>query len=219
MILFVADNHYGAHCGRNQYEAMGRPEAIEFHEDDWRGLEQPLAGRCKLLILNMIADTCQLPMPGEAAEREVRAYLEAGGNLLLLHGASAAFWHWDWWRPQVGWRWVRPNDPDGIAPSTHPKRPYRLDVCKARHPLCRQLSAIDLPTDEIYTNLEQTRPTLTLMQTTTDEGTFPQCYETTTDWGGRVIGYLPGHAPEVVAHPEMIANCHTLMNYLLEPIA
>ena len=37
--------------------------------------------------------------------------------LLLLHGSSAAFWHWDWWRRIVGYRWVRGNDPDGIPAS------------------------------------------------------------------------------------------------------
>jgi hypothetical protein len=63
--------------------------------------------------------------------------------------------------------------------------------------------------------LEQTCPTTTLLTTTIAEGTFPQAYVTTTPWGGRLAAYLPGHRPHVVAHPDMIANVRTLLDYLL----
>ena len=116
----------------------------------------------------------------------------------------------------VGYRWVRGKDPDGFPPSTHPRRPYRLNLSKCRHPLCRRLHEIDLPEDELYIHMEQTCPVTTLMETTTEEGTFPQCYEARTPWDGTLIGYIPGHAAHVVKLDKMVANCRILMDYLLQ---
>ncbi len=218
MILFAADNHYGQHCGRVLYEALTETAGIEFHEDDWSCFEQPgLADRYDLLICNFIAGTCDVPPPSDTAAANIRAYLETAKPILLLHGASAALWPWDWWRPIVGHRWVRGSDPDGIPASTHPTRPYRLDVAKTRHPLAQRLIPVDLPADEIYINLEQTCPTLALMTTTTDEGTFPQSYVASTPWGGTIAAYIPGHRPDVVRHPLMVANVQTLIDFLREP--
>ena len=213
MILFAADQHYGVHPGRVLHEAIQNDYEIEFYEDDWSCFEQPdLKKKYDFLMLNMIADTCDVLPPRPEAEPNVRDYVEAGGDLLLLHGSSAAFWHWDW---IVGFRWVRGDDPDGVDRSTHPKRPFVVEVAKARHPLCNQLQELSLPEDEIYINLEQTCPALTLMTTTTDEGTFPQCYVCETSYGGAVLGYIPGHKSEVVRNPGMVANCRVLMDYLL----
>lgn len=216
MILFAADNHYDQHCGRVQCEALKGDYDVEFVEDDWSCFEQDgLADRYELLILNMISGVCDVPMPADACEANVRGYVEAGRPLLLLHGASAAFWQWDWWRPLVGFRWVRGSDPDGFPSSTHPVRPYRLHRAKCRHPLVAKLEEVDFPEDEIYTELEQTCPAVTLMATTTDEGTFVQCYESMADVPGRILGYIPGHRPDVVRHPANVHNLRVLIDDLL----
>ena len=151
-------------------------------------------------------------------ERNLHAYLERGKPLLLIHGGSAAFWSWEWWRGIVGFRWVRQNDPDGVAASTHPIRPYRVDVAKCRHPLCKQLQPMDLGEDEIYTRLEQTNPALALMETTILEGTFPQCWENGTPWNGRVIGFLPGHRKAIVQDARLVSNVALLIESLLTAI-
>lgn len=216
MILFAADRHYDKHPGRVLYEEIADAYAMDFYEDDWSCFEQAdLRGKYGLIILNMISGCCDVPPPTANGESQVRAYLEAGGNFLLLHGASAAFWNCDWWRPVVGYRWVRGNDPDGFPSSTHPRRPYALRVSKCRHPLCKKLQEIDLPEDELYIRLEQTCPVMTLMETTTEEGTFPQCYEANTPWGGTMVGYLPGHEAHVVRLAPMVANGRVLIDYLL----
>ncbi len=150
-IVFAADNHYDTHGGAALYEQIRGAYDIAFFEDDWSGLvDADLMGRCGLLMLNMIAGICGVEPPGPEAEKQVRAYVERGGSLLLLHGASAAFWHWDWWRPIVGHRWVRGEDPDGAPESMHPVRPYRVTVAKCRHPLRSCLRDMDLPEDEDY---------------------------------------------------------------------
>lgn len=216
MIYFFADNHYGTRPGFLQYQGLRSEFSLSFHEDDWSEMGRDgFAADCSLLLLNMIGDTCSVPHPGEAAERQLRAYVQSGRNLLLLHGSSAAFWQWEWWRRWVGLRWVRGNDPDGVPPSTHPVRNFRVDLHKSRHPLCRLLSPMEIPEDEIYIHLEETGPIATLMTTRTDEGTFPQCYECLTPWGGRMIGFLPGHRPEVAGSPVLLANIRVLLLSLL----
>lgn len=216
MIYFLADDHYDAHPGAALYEALRDRFEVAFYENDLSALaDKEFAGKCDLLILNMIADTCGQPLAGPEMERNVRAFVEAGKPLLLLHGSSAAFWHWEWWRGIVGFRWVRGNDPDGVAASTHPTRPYRVDVSKCRHPLCKVLQPMDLPQDEIYTRLEQVNPAMVLMETTTQEGTFAQCWENVMPWGGRVIGFLPGHRKEVVQDPTLVENAARLIQDLL----
>ena len=106
MIIFVADDHYESFPGRNTYEeiAADYPD-MKFIENDWSIFTSvDLAGDCDLLILNMIADTCNLPVPDEAAAEAVKKYCEAGKNLLLLHGGSSAFWPYAWFRELVGIR-------------------------------------------------------------------------------------------------------------------
>jgi hypothetical protein len=214
MLYFAADDHYNSNPGKMIYEEIKDRHDIKFSENDWSIFSEGLADDCDLLILNMIADTCGLEKPDAEAEKHVKAYCEKGGNILLLHGGSAAFWHWDWWRPIVGYRWVRPNDPDQVEKSTHPVRPYKVNVSKTRHPLCGKLKDMDLPEDEIYTSLEQTCPAMVLMETTTDEGTFAQCYENITPWGGKIVGFIPGHRESVTRHPDLVHNVNTLIEYL-----
>lgn len=216
MIYFLADDHYGARPGAVLHEALCERYRIAFFENDFSCLATPeFPTDCELLVLNVIGDTCGMKPAGEDVECGVRAYLEQGKPLLLLHGASAAFWHWEWWRRIVGYRWVRGNDPDGVLASCHPTRPYRVNVAKSRHFLCRELQAMNLPEDEIYIELEQTSPAMVLLETTIDEGTFPQCWESTTPWGGRIIGLLPGHRSEVVRDQIMVSNVAALIDSLL----
>jgi hypothetical protein len=195
------------------------PEAlranIRFVENDWSLLESgEWLDDCDLLVLNLIGGSCDIPHPGAGAERAVRSYCEHGGNALLLHGSSAAFWQWDWWRQIVGFRWVRPNDPDNIPRSVHPTKPYALRLTKCRHPLMAQLQPFELPSDELYTELEQVCPTMVMMDTAISEGVYPQCFENLTPWGGKFIGFLPGHRPEATGSPALIHNITALINYL-----
>lgn len=217
MIIFAADNHYDVHPGKTIYTGLKNSyKDMIFSEDDWSVfVKDDMKNKCSLLVLNMIAATCNVEPPDKEAEKEVRAYCEKGGNVLLIHGSSAAFWQWDWWRKIVGFRWVRGNDPDGVVPSTHPTRPYKVTISKSRHPLSAKLAEMDLPEDEIYINLEQVCPAMTIMETKTDEGTFVQCYESITPWGGKIIGFIPGHKPAVTGSEVYLSNIKVLIDYLI----
>ena len=218
MIAFFADNHFGARPGYELWQRLRHRDEIIFHEDSLEALPELLANeQCELLILNWISDTGSNPHPGEEIERPLKQYLESGRPLFLIHGASAAFAQWTWWRDIVGLRWVRPNDPDGFAPSTHPLRPYGVRVSKTRHPLARQLQAFDLPEDEIYIHLEQTCPLSILMETHTEEGTFPQAYLTETPWHGQIGAFIPGHRSTAFENPALLANVEALIEYLRAP--
>lgn len=219
MIYFFADDHYGVHPGKNIFEKL--PEELKnritFVENNWELLQSgEWLKDCELLILNMIGTTCNLPHPDENAEKAVKSWCENGGNMLLLHGSSAAFWQWDWWRKIVGFRWVRPNDPDGVPNSTHPVKPYSLRITKNRHPLSSKLVPFDLDTDEIYTDLEQVSPAMVLMDTFIEEGVFPQCLETVTPWNGKLVSFIPGHAPAATTNEYLIKNITEIISYLLK---
>lgn len=217
MNYFFADDHYGVNPGRTVFEHLPedfRRETV-FTENNWSVLESGEWEKdCELLALHMIAGTCDQPLPGPGAEKAVRAYCERGGDLLLLHGSSAAFWHWDWWRGMVGLRWVRPGDPDGIAPSTHPVTPCTVEVAKVRHPLAECLRRIELPTDEVYIDLEQVSPVTVLMETVVNGRSYPQAYLAETPWGGRIAAFIPGHKPECTGNPALIADISFLIQWL-----
>ena len=218
MIYFFSDDHFDAHPAKVLLECLPQKlqERIRFFEDDWAVLENgSWRDDCELLILNVIAGTCGQPKAGAGAEKAVRSYLESGRPMFLLHGSSAAFWHWDWWRPLAGMRWVRGGDPDGVVPSTHPHTVCSVKVNKSRHPLASKLVDFDLPYDEVYINLEQTAPVDILMSTTIAEGTFPQCCEAISPWGGRIVSLIPGHKPECVRVPGVAQNATAIINYLL----
>lgn len=220
MIFFFADNHYGQHPGRVLFEHL--PEElrknIRFCEDDWRLLESGVwEPECSLLILNMIGATCGVPHPGEGAEKALRAYCARGGNILLLHGSSAAFWQWPWWRKLCGLRWVRPGDPDGVLPSVHPHAAYRLELTSSPHPLTEKLHSFDVPEDEIYTQLAETGPVEVLMTAQVGGEVWPQLFETRSPAGGRILSFLPGHIPAVTALPAFVSTVSILIADLDRP--
>ncbi len=218
MIYFFADNHYGVHPGKQIFSALpGELKArIRFFEDDFSLLENASWKEdCELLILHLIGGTCGNPHPDSGAEKAVREYYDDGGDFLLLHGSSAAFWKWEWWRKAVGLRWVRPEDPDGVPVSCHPVAPCTVLRAKSRHKLSGSLREFSLPEDEIYTALEQTAPLMTLMTADVNGKTFPQCSECLSPAGGRILSFLPGHKKECTENPVLIFNIIQLIQYLL----
>lgn len=217
-ITFISDNHYGSHGGLVINKALSGRYDISFAEDDYTGLIAPGAlADTDLLMTAVIGDTCNIPHAGEECEPEVRAFLESGKPVFLVHGGSASFWQWDWWRETVGLRWVRPGDPEGVPQSTHPVIPFDVSLSKSRHPLISKLKPFSLTEkDELYIELEVTRPILPLMEASHEGKSYPMAYSTTTRWGGEIVGFLPGHRPEVTGTEAIIENCAAIIDYFGE---
>ncbi|MDD3155144.1 MAG: ThuA domain-containing protein [Victivallaceae bacterium] len=217
MIYFFADDHYGTHPGRVIFEHLA-PELrarICFTENQWDVLNAgDWSDSCELLILHMIGGSCDQPYPGPLAVAALERYCRRGGNVLLLHGSSAAFWKEEFFRKLVGFRWVRAGDPDGVASSTHPAGPCEVKVAKVRHELKGKLRDVSLPEDEIYTELEQTSPSMILMTADVNGHTSVQCCETVTAAGGKVLSFIPGHKVECTSNPDLIYDIVLLIDYL-----
>lgn len=216
MIYFFSDNHYNAHPGKKIYDALPQElkDRISFYEDDWTVLEEGAwVENCELLVLNMIGGSCGVPYP-EHGVKHVERFVKRGGSVVLLHGSSAAFWRSDWWRKLVGWRWVRPNDPDGITASTHPIEPTEVRlVAGSTHPLTKKLSNFSMPADEVYIRLHDSSVGEVLMESTISEGTFPQCMVVPIAEGGEIYHFLPGHAH--AAQPGCVKNIVAIIEYAL----
>ena len=209
MILFLADNHYGNHPGRNLYDRLKDRFDFDFHEDDLSPLATDLSVY-ELLILNLIPETPGSAVPTPEMTATVKTYLESGKPLLLLHGSSAMFPGESWWRETVGLRWVRGNDPRGVPASTHPNDPFHVTLTKSSHPLIGRLHAFDAD-DELYIELEHTSPILTLMEGCWGGKSWPQCYVKTTIGGGKMAAFIPGHRKDVVQSDEVIGNVNELI--------
>lgn len=213
--LFLADNHFEARPGYHLYQKLKERFDIDFHEDDWTVLDQlETVLNLDLLILNLIHGTGKAAPPTEQQASTVQRFLETGKPLLLLHGASAAFWPYPWWRRNVGLRWIRNNDPDDKPVSTHPVLEYRLCHSASEHLLKQRLREAELPEDEIYIKLYPEQAVEVLLETTIDEVTYPQAFLSRTTWGGRVATYLPGHRSEVVQDESTLHNVSELIRYL-----
>ena len=216
MRLFLADNHYDIHPGAIINRELRERYGIEsrFYEDDVESFLEMDPAAVDLLILNHIGDTCGVEHAGREAEAWMQQYLASGKPVFLQHGSSAAFWKWDWWRTLVGFRWVRPNDPDGVEKSTHPHVEVFLRKAKARHPLMERLREFTMPEDELYIDLETVSPTLVLMEADWEGKSYPMLFETAGPAGNKLVTWLPGHRETTLTHPDFLHNCVEVIRYL-----
>ena len=215
MIYFFADNHFNARPGYHLYTKINHDFDIDFKEDDISWLENPRClVKCGLLIVDFISGLGKIPKPGPAAEANVREYCEKGKPILLIHAGSAAFPDWDWWRKMTGLRWVRENDPEGLPPSVHPVKDFSVRKTRSKHEIMTKLREYSLKDDEIYTKLAKTADVDVLMETEISEGIFPMVYATKNQWGGKVMGFLPGHKPESFENKDLVLNVVELIKYL-----
>jgi hypothetical protein len=217
-ILFLADDHFGSLGGRRLKEALDDKFDFSFHEngDYVEYLKKADFSNHSALVTCAIGDTCGVPHAPAECEEAFREWLETGVPVVLLHGGSATFWKWSWWRRLVGLRWVRGNDPDGIEPSYHPVEPYPIKATQSSHPLAAKLTPFDAPKDEIYLKLEKTQPLEVLLETEFEGTRYPLAHASKSQFGNPVYGYLPGHHPEVVLHPANLANVEAIIRHAFE---
>ena len=207
VVIFFADRHYGAAPGRIQAKLLRLLCEVHYIEEDYAALIAALAAHPEAtLAVNAIAGTPGNPAPDAALEAPLKAHLAAGRPLWILHGGSAAFWPWAWWRQLMPLRWVRANDPDQVPASTHPVVPLHLTATPGAHESFLNLPAItDLPTDELYIKLAVQHPFETWLNITYEGVDYPQACSASSPWGGPIHCFLPGHSAEVLGHPAYAA--------------
>jgi hypothetical protein len=215
LIYFLADDHFDSRPGYHLYEKIKGDFDIKFFEDDISLLAKSgFLKDCDLLIINLICGLGKLSQPGPDVEVEVKNYCMSGKPLFLIHAGSAAFANWAWWRKLTGLRWVRENDPEGMAASVHPVKDFSVKKTSSKHTLMKELKGFDLKEDEIYTKLAKTADIDVLLETEIEEGVFPMAYASKNQWGGKVIGFLPGHKPEAFENKDLVLDVVEIIKYL-----
>lgn len=199
VIIFFADRHFGSYVGKVQAEILSEFSQVIYIEEDYGQLIKALGEHPEsILALNAITETPgNETLPAEA-EAPIKAHLERGNDLWVMHGASAALWPWKWWRDLMKIRWVRNNDPDGAEPSWHPVEPYTLTVTEQGTTAVPSLKTLEVPKDELYVALAEEPGAEVWMTATYDGQVWPQVYSFSNPWNGTVCGWIPGHDPEVM---------------------
>jgi len=129
----------------------------------------------------------------EPERKNLQAFLESGGGLVVLHHALADNWQWKWWYEEVvGGRFLMGQD--GDMPRSTAKAPALLKVRPvAQHPVLAGVGELRLD-DEAYQGEWISPKSLVLMETDNSDNMK------TVVWIGpwqksRVVAIQMGHGP------------------------
>lgn len=157
-VLIVTGMDYPAHLWRQTWpvlaEAIGADERLEvFTVEDPHFLDSAALARYAAVVMHW--QNWEEPGPREAARENLKAYVEGGGGVALVHFACGA-WHGEW----KGYEQVAGRVWFGSGPGKvqhDPYGPFRVKIVRPEHPIATGLSDFDT-TDELYTCLEGERP-------------------------------------------------------------
>lgn len=101
---------------------------------------------------------------GEAEQKNLRDYLEAGHGLVVLHHALASNWQWKWWYEEVvGGRFLMAQE--GPLPRSQAKARVVLDCKTVRaHPVVTGIQSLKFE-DEGYKGMGHSTRATVLMET------------------------------------------------------
>ncbi len=129
----------------------------------------------------------------EAERKNLQAFLESGGALVVLHHALADNWQWKWWYEEVvGGRFLMGQD--GSMPRSTAKAPVTLEVRPvAQHPVLDGVGTLRLD-DEGYKGMYLSPQSKVLMETENPDN------DKAVVWIGpwqksRVVAIQIGHGP------------------------
>lgn len=129
----------------------------------------------------------------EADRKNLQAFLEGGGGLVVLHHALADNWQWKWWYEEVvGGRYFM--GPDGEWLRSKAKEKEVLNVrCVAKHPVLEGVGDLKLD-DEAYKGMWHSPKSTVLMETDNPNN------DKEVAWIGpwqksRVVAIQMGHGP------------------------
>lgn len=217
-VIYFADRHYDAFPGRAQAALLKPLCDLVYIEEDYAALIDALRNwpDATLAFNSILGTPGNLTAPA-GLEEPLRNHINRGAALWILHGGSAAFWPWSWWRQLMPLRWVRNADPDNPTPSIHPVVPFIITPTAYALEQLPALREVSLPTDEIYIRLAAQHPFDTLLSTCYDGVIYPQAYSARTPSGGALHGFLPGHKAECLTNADYISTFTTLAGYWLRP--
>ncbi len=171
---------YGVFQGRRDLAVSINPHPSAFR--------RPLAKLADVLVLYDLDDVTD---PKE--QQNLRAFLEGGGGLVVLHHALADNWQWKWWYEEVvGNRYLMGQD--GDTPRSKPKEPVTLEVRPVvKHPILEGVGTIKV-VDEGYKGMWHSPESTDLM--TTDNPDNDKVVVWIGPWRkSRVVGIQLGHGP------------------------
>ncbi|MHA3703710.1 ThuA domain-containing protein [Jatrophihabitans sp. YIM 134969] len=121
-----------------------------------------------------------------ATQRDVEAWVYAGGGVLALHAASICFDGWPGWRDLVGARW------DWETSHHPPLGPVEVTVHPERHPVVAGLPSSFTVDDEVYGFLDEADDVVPLATATHSGRDHPLVWARTIG-AGRVVHDTLGH--------------------------
>ncbi|MBE0535265.1 MAG: ThuA domain-containing protein [Phycisphaerae bacterium] len=166
--------------------------AVDVTEDP-KFLASPELNQYDAVVLHFM--NWEQPDPGEKARANLKAFVEGGKGLVLVHFACGAFQDWPEFKNLAGRAWdpkLRAHDPFGK---------YTVDIVDAKHPITRGMKAFET-TDELYTCLAGDRKVrmLATAKSKVDGKDYPMAF--TFRYGkGRVFHSVLGHDAPALANP------------------
>jgi type 1 glutamine amidotransferase len=139
---------------------------------------------------------------GEAEQRNLRDYVEAGKGVVALHHSIVDYTSWPWWYEEViGGKYF--EKPEGDHPASHFKDDVPLIVRPVRgmenHPIIRGLGEL-VTVDECYRGMWHSPRIRILMETSNEWNDRPVVYLGPRP-GSRVVYIQLGHGPYTYRHP------------------
>jgi len=197
-ILIVTGQEHGAHNWRQTAPLLAEelskdPRLLVDVSENAAILGSPeIAGYVAIVLNFMNPEPFDL---GAKGRENLRAYVEGGKGLMLVHFACGAFQEWPEFRGLVARVWdpkLRGHDPRG---------PFRVEITDVKHPITEGLKAFDAA-DELYTCLAGDKPIEVLAKATSkvDGKDYPMAFVAAAG-KGRIFQCLLGHDVKAMRMP------------------
>lgn len=161
--------------------------------EDPKFLASPELSQYDAIVLHFM--NWEQPDPGSEARANLKAFVEGGKGLVIVHFACGAFQEWPEFRNLAGRSYdpkLRPHDPFGK---------FRVEMKNAEHPVTRGMQPFET-TDELYTCLAGEAPidVLATAKSVVDGKDYPMAF--VLNYGkGRVFHSPLGHDAAALGTP------------------
>jgi type 1 glutamine amidotransferase len=184
---------YGVFEGNADFRINVNPHPLAFRRDFRKSTD--------VLVLYDMVDL------NESEQGHVRAFLESGKGLVVLHHALCGNWRWRWWYEEVvGGRYLMADE--GEFKKSRFKHDERMAVTvAARHPVVEGIAPFEV-VDETYGGMWVSPRSKVLLESVNATGDRQVAWIGPYD-KSRVVAIQLGHGPEAHRHPSyrrLVAN-------------